>query len=109
MTTLNKFLDNVLGSVSMSSEFPYISRKSSSALPMVLGAIGVAIASGLAAVLIFSPRTRTRALDVAKGTASKIQGQIAHVGIGQGKPQTQPNGLSESHKNIGTYGSSSGI
>ena len=112
MSTLNKFLDNVLGSVAVSSEFPFLSRKSSSALPIVLGAIGVAVVSGLAAVMIFSPRTRTRALDVAKGTASRIQSQIGHVGIGQGGKQdrvTQPNGLAEGQQKVGSYGSSSGL
>lgn len=105
MSTLNKFLDNVLGSVAVSSEFPFLSRKSSSALPIVLGAIGVAVVSGLAAVII-SARTRTRALDVAKGTASRIQSQIGHVGIGQGGKQdrvTQPNGLAEGQQKVGSY------
>ncbi len=113
MNSIDKVIKNVFGSIAVSSEFPFFSRKSSTAFPLVLGAVGVAIVGGLAAVMIFSPRTRTRALDAGKGMASKLQGQIGQVGgkIGIGQKEdrvTQPNGLSSEH-NIGDYGTTSGL
>lgn len=112
MNSIDQIIDNVFGNIAVSSEFPFFSRKSSAVVPLVLGAVGVAIVGGLAAVMIFSPRTRTRALDVAKGTASKLQGQIGALGektgIGHARDRvTQPNGLSSEH--IGDYGTTSGL
>ena len=57
----------------------FASRKKSMVVPYVLGGIGVALASGIAAVMWLSPRTRTRALGVAKDTYGKINEQIART------------------------------
>ncbi len=108
---IDKVLKNVLGSIAVSSEYPFVSRKSAAVFPLVLGAVGVAVLGGIAAVMIFSPRTRTRALDMGKGVASKIQGQIGQSGLGIGKTAdrvTQPNGLASDHA-IGDYGTTSGL
>jgi hypothetical protein len=112
---IDKVLKNVLGSIAVSSEYPFVSRKSAAVFPLVLGAVGVAIVGGLAAVMIFSPRTRTRALDMGKGVASKVQGKIGQIsqtgafGIGQTADRiTQPNGLASDHT-IGDYGTTSGL
>lgn len=108
---IDKVLKNVLGSIAVSSQYPFVSRKSAAVFPLVLGAVGVAIAGGIAAVMIFSPRTRTRALDMGKGVASKIQGQIGNAGFGIGQTAdriTQPNGLASDHS-IGDYGTTSGL
>lgn len=113
---IDKVIRNVLGSVAVSSEFPFFSKKSSSIVPVVLGAVGVAIASGIAAVMIFSPRTRTRALGIAKELPTKLHGiqdQIGHTAIGQKLGiKSQPNGLSNglaSEHGISDYGTTSGL
>ncbi|MBX3191606.1 MAG: hypothetical protein KF819_31730 [Labilithrix sp.] len=78
---------------------PFITRKKTSIVPLVLGAIGVAIAGGIAAVMIFSPRTRYRALDVAKHNYGKVKDQLGHLHIGERlrmhRPHEEPlaNGL----------------
>ncbi len=65
-------------------EIPYVNKKQqSSVLPFVLGAVGVAVAGGIAALFVFSPRTRTRALGIAKDTYGKVQDQIAETPIGE--------------------------
>ena len=53
-----------------------IARRRPVLLPFVLGAIGVAVFSAIAAVMIFSPRTRYRALGVAKGAYGRVQGRV---------------------------------
>lgn len=58
-------------------------RRKSSVLPLVLGAIGVATIGGVAAVLIFSPRTRYRAMDAAKGAYGKVSDQLDAMGVSE--------------------------
>src|SRR6187200_2791114 len=59
---------------------PYITkRRSGMVLSLVLGGIGVALMGGMAAVMILSPRTRYRALDMAKNTYDKVGSQIMHL------------------------------
>lgn len=50
--------------------------------PIVLGAIGVALAGGAAAVMIFMPRTRHRALGIAKDGYGKVRGQLDQISLG---------------------------
>ncbi len=112
MNTLEKVIQNVFGSLSISPSFPFFSRRSS-VMPLVLGAVGVAVIGGLAAVIILSPRTRRRAIEAAKSTASKIgaraQGGARMGGIGRREDRvTQPNGLAAEHGASG-YGSTSGV
>jgi hypothetical protein len=60
---------------------PYIMRprRRASTLAYVLSGIGVAVAGGLVALLLLSPRTRHRALDAAKGTYGKVNEKISHL------------------------------
>jgi hypothetical protein len=112
MNTLDKVIQNVFGSLSVSPSFPYLARRSP-LMPIVLGALGVAVIGGLAAVIILSPRTRTRAIEAAKGTAAKIgaraMGGARLAGVGRKEDRvTQPNGLAAEHAASG-YGSPSGV
>src|SRR5688500_6882481 len=59
---------------------PYFTkRRSSMMLPFVLGGIGVALMGGIAAVMYLSPRTRYRAMDMAKNTYGKLETQVTHL------------------------------
>lgn len=111
MNTLDKVIQNAFGNIAVSSEFPFFARRSS-VVPMVLGAIGVAIAGGIVAVMIFSPRTRTRALDVAKTIPQKIGssplGKLGGALRKKDERVTQPNGLASEHA-VGGYGTTSGV
>jgi hypothetical protein len=73
MKDTNKLIKNVLRAL---PAIPYFAPKKTSSLPFVLGAIGVAVIGGVAAVMAFSPRTRYRALDVAKDGYGKVRGQL---------------------------------
>ena len=77
MKDTNKLLKNILLAM------PYLAPRKTSALPYVLGAVGVAVAGGLAAVMILSPRTRHRALDIAKDGLGKVRGQLEQYGISE--------------------------
>ena len=77
MKDTNKLFKNVLRAI------PYLAPKKTSVLPFVLGAIGVALAGGIAAVMVFSPRTRYRALDIAKDGIGKVRGQLGELGISE--------------------------
>ena len=97
MKDTKKLIRNVLRAL---PDIPYIApKKTSSVLPFVLGAIGVAVFGGVAAVMVFSPRTRYRALDVAKEGYGKVRGQLGQLpfadklGI-QGERNTTPGGYS---------------
>ncbi|MDB4937296.1 MAG: hypothetical protein JWP87_4268 [Labilithrix sp.] len=98
MKDTNKLIKNVLRAL---PAIPFIApKKTSSVLPFVLGAIGVAVAGGIAAVMVFSPRTRYRALDIAKDGYGKVRGQLDQLGIAerfgmsQGDRSTTPGGYS---------------
>jgi hypothetical protein len=90
--TLRSFLK---GAIAMVPAIPYITkRRSSSMLAYVLGGVGVAIVGGLAGIMYLSPRTRYRALDVAKQTYGKVNDQIAHLkNHGSMQQQRPANGL----------------
>jgi hypothetical protein len=70
MKDTNKALKNLL------SALPFLAPKKTPILPFVLAAIGVAVVGGIAAVMVFSPRTRYRALDIAKDRYGKVRGQF---------------------------------
>jgi len=78
MKDTNKLLKTVLRAL---PALPFIAPKKTSVLPFVLGAIGVAAIGGIAAVMIFSPRTRYRALDIAKDGYGKVLGQMDQLGM----------------------------
>lgn len=63
-------------------DIPYVAPKKTSALPMVLGAFGVAALGGICAVMVMSPRTRERAIDAAKGGYDKLLAQTSIFGQG---------------------------
>src|SRR4051794_32697517 len=56
----NKLINRIINAL---PDIPLVApKRSSSIVSVVLGAVGVAIVGGVAAVMIFSPRTRYRAL-----------------------------------------------
>jgi hypothetical protein len=78
MKDTKKLINNALRMLPL---IPFIRmRRRSSVVPIVLGAIGAAVVGGIAAVMVFSPRTRYRALDIAKDKYGKVRGQIDHLG-----------------------------
>ena len=108
MKDTNKLIKNVLRALPAIT-LPFLApKKTSSFVPFFLGAVGVAVAGGIAAVMVFSPRTRYRALDIAKDGYGKVKGQLDQYGLseklGMAKasgdrnttPQAYSNGLTES-------------
>ena len=116
MKDTNKLIKNVLRAL---PAIPFIApKKTSTIVPFVLGAVGVAVVGGIAAVMVFSPRTRYRALDIAKDGYGKVRGQLDQLGISeklgmaQGERNTNPGGYSNGLVAEGTgssYSSTSGI
>ncbi len=94
MKDTNKLIKNVLRAL---PALPYFAPKKTSIFPFVLGAIGVAVAGGIAAVMVFSPRTRYRALDIAKDGYGKVKGQMDQLGF------SEKLGLGERHTNPEPY------
>lgn len=87
-------------------------RRSTPVLSYVLGAIGIAVVGGIAAVMAFSPRTRFRALDLAKDTVGKVEGKIGHTAIGEKLGMHRPsisNGLSSAREQTSPDYPSTGI
>jgi hypothetical protein len=80
MKDTNKLFKNILRAL---PAIPFVAPKKTSVVPFVLGAIGVAVAGGIAAVMVFSPRTRYRALDIAKDGFGKVRGQIGQSSWGE--------------------------
>ena len=72
---------------------PYIMRprRRTPVAAYVLGGIGVAIAGGIVALMLFSPRARHRALHAAKDTYGKVHDKIGHARAVEGPPMS--NGL----------------
>jgi flagellar biosynthesis/type III secretory pathway M-ring protein FliF/YscJ len=115
MKDTNKLIKNVLRAL---PAIPFIApKKTSSVLPFVLGALGVAVAGGIAAVMVFSPRTRYRALDIAKDGYGKVKGQLDQLGISEklgmshAERNTTPGGYSNGlvNENAGSSYSSTGV
>jgi hypothetical protein len=101
MKDTNKLIKNVLRAL---PAIPFIApKKTSSVLPFVLGALGVAVAGGIAAVMVFSPRTRYRALDIAKDGYGKVKGQLDQLGI------SEKLGMSHAERNTTPGGYSNGL
>ncbi|HSO39529.1 MAG TPA: hypothetical protein VLT33_43685 [Labilithrix sp.] len=83
MKETNKLFKNILRALPAISAIPFLAPKKTSVLPYVLGAVGVAVVGGIAAVMIFSPRTRYRALDIAKDGYGRVRGQLDELGVGE--------------------------
>jgi hypothetical protein len=82
MMITKKNVNTVLkGLIAAMPAIPYImkSRQRTSVTAYVIGGLGFAVAGGLAALMFFSPRTRTRALTAAKDTVNKVNTKIADV------------------------------
>lgn len=112
---INKILKSAIAAM---PAIPYITkRRSSMVLPFVLGGLGVALMGGMAAAMFLSPRTRTRALDVAKNTYGKLNTQIgaqlAHLKAkgseGVEASNDLSNGLASDHNGKGTGYSTTGL
>jgi hypothetical protein len=70
--TINRVFETLNG-------IPYLTRRRRTPIAAyVFGSIGLALASAGAALMFFSPRTRTRAFDAAKGTYGKVNARIVH-------------------------------
>ena len=83
-------------------EIPFLTKRTS-VMPYVIGGIGVALAGAMAAVMIFSPRTRYRALGMAKDAYGKVQGQLQSMGVNVGgMNHVGKNGLSTSSESYST-------
>jgi hypothetical protein len=79
MMISKKSMDTLVkGVVAAMPAIPYIwkARQRTSITSYVLGGVGFAIAGGLAAVMLLSPRTRTRALGMAKDTYGKVSDKV---------------------------------
>ena len=106
--SINKVLK---GAIAAMPAIPYITkRRSSMVLPLVLSGLGVALMGGMAAVMFLSPRTRYRAMDMAKNTYGKINTQIgqqlAHLkskGSEESVSNGLANGMSSDQNGIGGY------
>lgn len=99
-------LDSIVKTaISAAAVLPFVRPKKTSVLPMVLGGIGVAILGGVAA-LYLNPRARTRALGMAKDTATRVKGQIGQTDLGRRfgiqANGAQPNGIAKEHTGYST-------
>jgi hypothetical protein len=96
MKDTNKLIRNFLRSL---PALPLLAqprrRRSDVVLPYILGAVGVAIAGGIAAVMLLSPRTRQRTLGIAKESYGKVRGQLGHIGTSE-RHATMPKTYSNS-------------
>ena len=79
MKDTTKLINNVLRALPL---LPLLAPKRKSYVASYLvGAFGVALVGGVAAVMYFSPRTRMRTLDLAKDSYGKVKGQLGQLGI----------------------------
>lgn len=94
MMISKKSVNKVLKSaIAVLPAIPFLAkRRSSPVLGFVLGGIGVAVAGGIAALMFVSPRTRNRALGMAKDAYGKVNSKIEHA-----RDSFQPNGIASEH------------
>jgi hypothetical protein len=79
----DKFLRNATHTLPMLSALTFMrKRERSRVIPWLLGALGVAALGSIAAVFLFSPRSRDRALGAAKDVYGRISDQFESLGIG---------------------------
>lgn len=74
---VNRALKTLIGAV---PAIPYVmrSRRRTPVAVYVLGGLGIALAGGIAALMLLSPRTRSRALHAARGAYDKVNERIVH-------------------------------
>jgi hypothetical protein len=78
-----------------------IRRRRSLMLPYLLGGIAFAVVGSIASVLFVSPRTRYRALDVARNTYGRLESQIMHMRGGRMGGESLSNGIVD--QGVGGY------
>lgn len=78
------------------------SRRRASMMAYLIGGIGLAIAGGIAALMLLSPRARHKALDVAKGTYDRVNEKISHARSAEAEPMAD--GLIERDEDRPTAG-----
>jgi hypothetical protein len=96
MMVSKKNMNRVLnGLIAAMPAIPYIMKRqrSSSVASWVLGGVGLAIAGGIAAVMLLSPRTRTRALTAAKDTYGRVNEKVSHLRHREQNEAPMSNGL----------------
>ena len=102
-SSLNKVLKTVIAAA---PAIPYFyPRRRTNVGAYVLGELGFAIAGGLAALMFFSPRTRTRALTAAKDTYGKVNGKVSDLVENDIKPMA--NGIVSHEKS--DFGTTTGL
>jgi hypothetical protein len=108
--TVQKVLQGVLAAA---PAIPYLTRSRArmSVASYVISGLSLALAGGLAAVMYFSPRTRTRALGVAKETYGKVNEKIGQLRgqHGQTYGHTEGTPMSNGLVDRGDYGATSGL
>src|SRR5262249_40163063 len=67
-------------------------RRRNAMLSYVFGGLGVAIAGGIVAVMMLSPRTRRRALHAAKDTYGRLNERMSHLRPSHGRFSEEPSG-----------------
>lgn len=79
--TVNQFLK---GMIAAAPAIPFVmSKRKTPIAAYVLGGLGIAVAGGIAALMFFSPKTRTKALMAAKNTYGKVDSKISHLRNGK--------------------------
>jgi hypothetical protein len=108
MNVNRKHIQNVIKGVisALPAAMPIVIRRRRPSLaPYILGGLGFAIAGGAIAVMLLSPRTRKRALLVAKDTYGKMNAKVGHL------RQSVPNGIAGPSGIVDPkdYGATSGL
>lgn len=106
-----KNINRVLaGMIAAMPAIPYImkSRRRPSVTAYVLGGLGLAVAGGLVALMFFSPRTRSRALNAAKDTYGNVNEKISHLRPGH-VPRVKEEQMPLSNGLPGDYPTSTGL
>lgn len=105
MTTKKKISQVLKGIAAAMPALPYImkSRQRTSMAAYVLGGLGIAVVGGIAALMLFSPRARTKALGAAKHTYGKVNDKLRHVRSSDRDDDPMSNGLVDrSERSIAT-------
>jgi hypothetical protein len=108
MNVNRKHIQNVIKGVisALPAAMPIvIHRRRRSLAPYILGGIGFAIAGGAIAVMLLSPRTRKRAMLVAKDTYGKMNARVGHFRQGVPNGIAGPSGIVDPKD----YGTTSGL
>ena len=102
---INRVLEGVVAAMPV---IPYImgARRRTPVTAYVLGGIGFAVAGGIAALMFFSPRTRYKALNVAKDTYGKVNDKISHL---RGASGMEASPMSNGLVDRGEYSTTTGL